>query len=106
MDKFLLFAANEGDPATWIVCLLGVLVVFAGLAALIGIIEVMNRVCDKLAKKKADNAPTAQAAPAPVPVAAAPLENRQEIVAAVCAAVAEENGTDISAIRVVSFKKL
>ena len=106
MDKFLLFAANEGDPATWIVCLLGVAVVFAGLAALIGIIEIMNRVCDKLAKKKTDSAPAAQPAPVAVPVANAPIENRQEIVAAVCAAVAEENGTDISAIRVVSFKKL
>jgi hypothetical protein len=36
----------------------------------------------------------------------APIENREEIVAAVCAAVAEEEGVDISALRVVSFKKL
>ena len=49
MEKFLLFA-NNGDPKTWIVCLIGVGVVFLGLAALIGIIELMNRVCDKLAK--------------------------------------------------------
>ena len=49
----------------------------------------------------------ANTAPAAAPVAApAPIENRQEIIAAVCAAVAEENGTDISAIRVISFKKL
>ena len=34
------------------------------------------------------------------------IENKQEIIAAVCADVAEENGTDISAIRVVSFKKI
>jgi hypothetical protein len=39
-------------------------------------------------------------------VASAVIENRDELVAAVCAAVAEENGTDISAIRVVSFKKV
>ncbi len=101
MEKFLLFATSEG-PATWVVCLIGVSVVFAGLVALIGVIEIMNRVVDKLASKKATEtpaAPVAQAAPAAV-------ENRSEIVAAVCAAVAEENGTDISAIRVVSFKKL
>lgn len=108
MDKFLLFAA-DGDPATWVVCLLGVGVVFTGLVILIGIIEIMNRICDKLAKKQAD-APVAQPQVASSPVNAssanAPIENRQEIVAAVCAAVAEENNTDISAIRVVSFKKL
>ena len=33
-------------------------------------------------------------------------ENRQEILAAVCAAVSEELGADVSAIRVLSFKKL
>ena len=104
MEKFLLFATGEG-PATWVVCLIGVAVVFAGLVALIGVIEIMNRLVDKFAAKKAAAAPAAPA----VPVAqAAPVavENRSEIVAAVCAAVAEENGTDISAIRVVSFKKL
>ena len=102
MNNFLLFAS---DPATWIICLIGVGIVFLGLVLLIGIIEIMNRICDKLAAKKAAPA----AAPAPVvaaPAANAPIENRAEIIAAVCAAVAEENGTDISAIRVVSFKKL
>ena len=104
MDKFLLFATGDG-PANWVVCLIGVAVVFAGLIILIGIIELMNRICDKLAKK-----PTTEVKASPVvnaaPVAPAAIENRSEIVAAVCAAVAEENGTDISAIRVVSFKKL
>ena len=103
MNNFLLFA-NDG-PATWVVCLIGVGVVFLGLAVLIGIIEIMNRICDKFASKKA--APAVAHAPvAAAPVANAPVENRAEIIAAVCAAVAEENGTDISAIRVVSFKKL
>lgn len=103
MDKFLLFATGDG-PATWVVCLIGVAVVFTGLVILIGIIELMNRICDKLAKKpdEVKAAPVVNAAP----VAPAAIENRSEIVAAVCAAVAEENGTDISAIRVVSFKKL
>jgi len=34
------------------------------------------------------------------------LENRQEIIAAVTAACAEDMGKDVSALRVVSFKKL
>ena len=103
MEKFLLFAAD--GPATWVVCLIGVAVVFAGLVALIGIIEIMNRVVDGFTKKNATAVEAAPAAPA-APTAPAAVENRAEIVAAVCAAVAEENGTDISAIRVVSFKKL
>jgi hypothetical protein len=64
----------------------------------------MNYITNKAEGKKA-------AAPQAAPVAQAPaqsavIENRDELVAAVCAAVAEENGTDISAIRVVSFKKV
>ena len=43
---------------------------------------------------------------APVTQAPAVIENRQEIIAAVTAAVAEEMGTDVSALRVVSFKKI
>ena len=34
------------------------------------------------------------------------IQNRQEIIAAVTAACAEEMGKDVSAIRVISFKKL
>jgi len=34
------------------------------------------------------------------------IENRQEIIAAVSAVIAEELGTDISAIRIHSFKKI
>ena len=41
-----------------------------------------------------------------VPVKNQVIENRQEIIAAVSAAVAEDMGTDISGIRILSFKKL
>ena len=52
-------------------------------------------------KKSAAEEPAA--APA---LPAEPTENRQEIIAAVSAALAEEMGTDISAIRILSFKKI
>ena len=50
-------------------------------------------------------------APAPVkagpaPAASAPEPNRQELVAAVSAAIAEELGTDITGVRILSMKKL
>ena len=43
---------------------------------------------------------------APTTSAPAVIENRQEIIAAVSAVIAEELGTDISAIRIHSFKKI
>ena len=53
--------------------------------------------------KKEEAAAVSAPAAAPAP---APIENRQEIIAAVSAALAEEMGTDISAIRILSFKKI
>lgn len=99
-----LFLSGTGDLAWYLVCLIGIAVVFVGLACIIGLVELMNLVTSKAGNKKAD-APKAPSAPAPVATSGV-IENRDEIVAAVCAAVAEENGTDISAIRVVSFKKV
>ena len=88
-----------------LVCVIGISVVFVGLACIIGLIELMNYITVKTEGKKKVNAPAVQAS-APVAAPSGVIENRDEIVAAVCAAVAEENGTDISAIRVVSFKKV
>lgn len=105
MVNSLFLAAEVADKTHWaLVCLIGIGVVFVGLAAIIGLVELMNFITTKLEGKKKGSAPVQASAPAPV--ASAVIENRDELVAAVCAAVAEENGTDISAIRVVSFKKV
>lgn len=95
----------QADPSVWMVAGLGIAVVFLGLVFLIAIVWAMNKLCDRFLSPQAASAPTAPVIPA-APVANAPIENREEIVAAVCAAVAEEEGVDISALRVVSFKKL
>ena len=82
------------------VCAMGIGTVFVGLICLIIICSVIGAFCRIGTKKKA-------AAPAPVaPAAPAVIENKQEILAAVSAAIAEELGTDVSAIRITSFKKL
>ena len=86
----------------------GILIVFIGLICLIALVSVMGSVCTKVlsgeAAPKAVKAPT----PAPVPAKAATpeIENRDELIVAFSAAVAEELGTDVSAIRVVSFKQI
>jgi len=83
-------------PSTF-VCLMGMGTVFFGLICLIALTMVMSRLCGA-GKKPA-------AVPAPVP-AAVPEPDRQELIAAVSAAVAEELGTDITGIRILSVKKV
>lgn len=100
MEKILL----STEPSLAFVCFFGVAVVFVGLALLIGLVYLMNLICDKFSKDTP--AKSAPSVPAPAPMASATIPNRGEVVAAVCAAIAEEEGTDVSAIRVISFKKL
>lgn len=89
------------EPSSLFVCLMGMGTVFFGLICLIVLTMIMGKLVGGHA---------APAAAAPVPVAAAPAAapegNRQEIAAAVAAAIAEELGTDITGIRILSMKKL
>ena len=81
------------------VCLMGMGTVFFGLICLIVLTTIMGKIV---------GGHPAPAAPAPVAAApaAAPEGSRQEIAAAVSAAIAEELGTSITGIRIVSMKKL
>ena len=92
--------ANE-QPTSLFVCLMGIATVFAGLICLIILCKIIGAFAGK--EKKAA---TPVATPVATPAANQPIENRQEIIAAVSAAVAEELGTDISALRILSFKKI
>ena len=97
---------------------IGFLIVFIGLICLIALVSLMGAVCQRVlkdekkpAKKAAPAAPAKKTAPAkkaaPAPAAApAVIANRDELVVAFSAAVAEELGTDVSAIRVVSLKEI
>ena len=94
------FKAPTSDD--WQVVAMGVGIVFLGLVLIILICKVMGLFFAKSAKAEIKPA----AAKAPAAATSAPIENRQEIIAAVTAACAEEMGKDISALRVISFKKL
>lgn len=87
------------DYSIIFVCLMGMGTVFFGLICLIVLTTLLGRVCGQ----KQQAAPAAAAVPAP---AAAPAVNQQEMIAAVSAAIAEELGTDITGIRILSVKKL
>lgn len=81
---------------------MGVGTVFLGLVCIVLLCLIMSAIC-RAAERKPDTAAATAAAPVS---AEKPIENRQEIIAAVSAALAEEMGTDISAIRIHSFKKI
>ena len=87
------------DYSIIFVCLMGIGTVFVGLVCLIVLTMLMGRILGR--------AQPPAAVPAPVPtVSAAPETNREELVAAISAAIAEELGTDISGIRILSMKKV
>ena len=84
------------------VCLMGMGVTFFGLICLILLTMVMG----KIVRPGSGSAPAVQAAPAPVVPAAQDTINRQELIAAVSAALAGGLGTGVSAIPILSFRKL
>lgn len=86
------------DYSSVFVCLMGMGTVFFGLICLIFLTTAMGHICR--AKQSAQAMPAA----ATVPAAAEP--NREELVAAISAAIAEELNTDVTGIRIISMKKI
>lgn len=86
----------------------GILIVFIGLGILIALVYALGAISGKLLSEgdKASTPAPKAAAPAAAPAAKAEIANREELVAIFSAAVAEELGTDVSAIRVVSLKQV
>ncbi len=79
---------------------IGLGTVFVGLISIILLCYIMSAFCRMFGKKAPASAPVQQA-----PVAA-PVENKQEILAACCAVIAEELGTEANNIKVLSFKRV
>ena len=83
------------------VCLMGMGTVFVGLACLVFLVTAMSAVLRK--------EPKAESAAASAPVSVQPqmdIAKKGELMAAIAAAIAEDMGTDISAVRIVSIKKV
>lgn len=98
--------AASSEPSIALVCGLGVGIVFVGLILIIIICKILGFVCQfcsKISDKKSNmmaDAPTA------APTSPAQISNRRETVAAISAAIAEDLGTDVSAIRIISIEKM
>lgn len=98
---------NPTIPA-WFVVAMGMGIVFIGLICIVFLCMLMSKIVMSMDAKSAASAPVSSEQTAPeVPAAATDaIPNRQELIAAVSAALAEELGTDVSAIRILSFKKV
>lgn len=85
------------DYSIIFVCLMGMGTVFFGLVCLIVLTTLLGRVYGW------DHPSAAPAAAVPE---AATAVDQQELIAAISAAIADELGTDITGIRILSIKKL
>ncbi len=96
-------AAKVAELSNAMVVGLGLGTVFVGLISLIVICYIMSAVCRMFKKeeKAAAAAPVVSA-----PAVNQPILNKQEIIAACSAVIAEELGTEANNIKVVSFKRV
>lgn len=88
------------DYSNLFVCLMGIGTVFVGLVCIIVLVSLMSLICRKTAKE----VPAAPAAPVAQPHAE--IGDKGALIAAISAAIAEDMGEDISAIRITSIKKV
>lgn len=91
------------DYSSIFVIFMGLGTVFFGLVCLIALTTLMGRILSAAPAP----VPAAAGRTAPVPAVPAAAEpNRQELAAAVSAAIAEELGIDITGLRILSMKRL
>ena len=83
------------------VVVLGVGIVFFGLICIVALCSLMSLIF-KTFKEKEPEIATAPVAN----VSADPIANKQELIAVISSAIAEEMGADVEAIRIKSIKKL
>lgn len=105
-NMMMLLEKQVEEPSTIQTVIMGIGTVFLGLLCIVILCKIIGAFCNA-GKKSSDEtvSQVANLAPATAP-AQAVIENRGEIIAAISAVAAEELGTDVSAIRILSFKKL
>ena len=106
MPSFKLLEAAAAEPSFLQVVAMGLITVFVVLICLIIIIKVMGAIMAGAGKAAPAPAPAAPAAAAPAAAAAAPQPNKQQLVAAISAAIAEDMGGSVDHIRIHSSRKL
>ena len=92
------------EPSMLQVVAMGIGTVFVVLVLIIGIIKLLGLVMEKIAQRQKLIAAGAAAQAANQP--AQPDGNKQQLVAAISAAIAEEMGEAVEHIRILSSRKL
>lgn len=88
-------------PSNLFICLMGMGTVFVCLTCIIFLCQFMSFICQKL-----ESTPTATPLVTPNMTPELLIPDRQEFIAAVSCAIAEDLGKDVPGIRIVSVKKL
>ncbi len=83
---------------------MGVGTVFVGLICIIIVCMIMSSIVRAFVKTK--TVENKSAAPAAVPATGGTIADRDKVVVAISAAIAEEIGEDAGAIRILSLKKI
>lgn len=91
------------EPSTLLVVAMGMITVFVVLICLILIIKLLGAI---MVKVTANSAPAATPVAAPAPDAAPVTGDKQKLVAAIAAAIAEDMGTDVNHLKIHSIRKL
>lgn len=102
-------ATQAVEPSFLQVVAMGLVTVFVVLICLIIIIKIMGALIGGRTAAPAAPAPAPAPAPAaPAPAAAAPqaAANKQQLVAAVSAAIAEDMGSGVEHIKILSIRRL
>ena len=97
LQSATLLSASASEIPNWFAVVMGIGTVFVGLLSIIIICLITGAVCGTAKSKKSIPKPA---------VISDNIKDRREIIAAVCAVCAEDMGTDVNSLRVVSFKKL
>lgn len=87
------------------VVIMGLATVFVGLICIIFVCMIMSAIVRAFVKAKPEEKSVAPTAPA-APVGNTAIADRDRVVVAISAAIAEEIGEDAGAIRIVSLKKI
>ena len=95
-------SAGQTEPHIALVIAMGIGIVFVGLVSLIAVCKITSFFCGLGNKSETVEAPKA----APTPAKNTEIPDRKQFIAAVSAVIAEELGTDVSAIRIRSVKKI
>lgn len=95
MQSAVQTAAQTPD---WLVVVLGIGVVFVGLIALVVVCTLFGKLFQNRKPAASEESPAA--------ASTGEIEHRGELVAAVSAALAEELGTDVKGLRILSIRRL